>query len=331
MPWVRIDEEFPHHPKVAPVGPLGIALQVASLCYSNRYLTDGYIPYGAVRTLLDFNGLGENIGDNGDTWVELNPMVIARRLVRVGMWEEVDGGFLIHDYHHYQPSRAQVEAERKKTKERVAKYRENKRKGGNKGRSPSGNAGGNAVTNSPGNGSETVAPVPVPVPPIATEGSSVADTSGSNTVVEQARPIDDTTAVFNAWKEATRKHRAQLDPKRRRRIKAALAQYPLQDVLDAVQGWQHSPHHCGQNSTGTVYNDLDLLLRDAEHLEKFRDLQRDGPPAVMGKATAQAKATYDQMRAWAGGDSGDQAGVGRDRSEAQRELPRPADGTHDRR
>lgn len=162
MPWVRIDEEFPHHPKVSTVGPLGIAVQVAALCYSNRYLTDGYIPFGVVRTLLDFNRLGEDIGDNDEHWVEVGPMNIAQRLVKAGMWEEVDGGFLIHDFHHYQPSRVQVEAERKKTKERVAKYRENKRKGGNSSSSASGNKGSNPGRNAVTNGSETAAPVPVP-------------------------------------------------------------------------------------------------------------------------------------------------------------------------
>jgi hypothetical protein len=149
MPWVRIDDEFPHHPKVTTVGPFGVALQVAGLCYSNHFLTDGFIPYGAVRTLLDFNRLGENIGDRVEVWVELGAMNIAQRLVDAGMWEEVDGGYLIHDYGDYQPSRAEVEAERKKTRDRVAKYRNNRR-------SASGNEDRNGVTN----GSETDAPVP---------------------------------------------------------------------------------------------------------------------------------------------------------------------------
>ena len=149
---------------------------------------------------------------------------------------------------------------------------------------------------------------------------------GSKTIVEQARPIDDITAVFVAWQEATRKHRARLDPKRRRRIREALKHYPLADVLDAVQGWQHSPHHIGQNPSGAVYNDLDLLLRDAEHLEKFRDLWRDGPPVALGKATQQAKTTYDQLQQWAGGESGEQAGMDPDRHEGdQRRLAGSAD------
>lgn len=95
--------------------------------------------------------------------------------------------------------------------------------------------------------------------------------------VPQAAPVD---RVFAAWQESAGKPRAKLDPKRRKVIQAALRQYPLDDVLDAVRGWRHSPHHRGENDRRTVYNDLSLLLRDAARIEQFRDLERDGPPAV---------------------------------------------------
>jgi hypothetical protein len=112
MVWVRLDEEFVHHPKVVQVGPHGVALQVAALCYSNRYLTDGFIPFGAVRTLLDFNRVGENVGERQDYWVEVGALNVARKLVEAGLWTEVPGGFRIHDFHDYQPTREAVEAER---------------------------------------------------------------------------------------------------------------------------------------------------------------------------------------------------------------------------
>ena len=153
---------------------------------------------------------------------------------------------------------------------------------------------------------------------------------GSNTVVEQARPIDDTTAVFTTWQQATGKHRARLDPKRRKRIRDALKHYPLADVLDAVQGWQHSPHHAGQNPHGTVFNDLELLLRDAAHLEQFRDLWRDGPPPVMGRHTREMAEYARQMTRLDPGreaTNGELVPMDGDRALAQRELPRPEDRT----
>lgn len=88
--------------------------------------------------------------------------------------------------------------------------------------------------------------------------------------------LDPVTRVFEAWVEAAGKRRAstKLTPKRRRKIQAGLRDYPIDDLLDAVRGWRHSPHHCGHNETGTVYNDLSTILRDGEQIEKFRDLER---------------------------------------------------------
>lgn len=84
--------------------------------------------------------------------------------------------------------------------------------------------------------------------------------------------------VFDAWVSATGKDakRTKLDRKREKRIVAALKDYPMEDVLDAVVGWQFSDYHCAKsrNNTKTVYNQLDMLLRDADQIEKFRDLAR---------------------------------------------------------
>lgn len=83
--------------------------------------------------------------------------------------------------------------------------------------------------------------------------------------------------VFAAWLEASGKtSRTLLDAKRKRVIVKALSSYPLDEVLAAVRGWRNSTFHNG--TEGKVHNDLGLLLRDAEHIERFRDLERAGPP-----------------------------------------------------
>jgi hypothetical protein len=91
--------------------------------------------------------------------------------------------------------------------------------------------------------------------------------------------VDAVGEVFTTW-AATRPRPTQtkLTDKRRRLIAVALKQYPLADVLAAVRGWQCSPFHRGENERGQVYSELELVLRDAEHVEKFRDLWLDGPP-----------------------------------------------------
>lgn len=114
MAWVKLDEKFASHPKVVEVGPLGLALQVAALCYCNQHLTDGHISLRAARTLLDFDGL---------TPVE----DVIERLVEVGMWHgpihdctecpEFVSGYVIHGYLEQQPSKAEVEAKKEQASE----------------------------------------------------------------------------------------------------------------------------------------------------------------------------------------------------------------------
>jgi hypothetical protein len=81
--------------------------------------------------------------------------------------------------------------------------------------------------------------------------------------------------VFSAWIESTgRTGRTILSEKRRKLIRAALKDYPAEDLIDAVRGWRHSPHHRGDNDRQTVYNDIETLLRDSKQIELFRDLER---------------------------------------------------------
>lgn len=84
--------------------------------------------------------------------------------------------------------------------------------------------------------------------------------------------------VFAAWQTSTGKTKAMLDAKRRKIIGARLRTWPEADLVDAVRGWRHSPHNRGENERGEVYNDIELLLRDAQHIEKFRDLERGVTP-----------------------------------------------------
>jgi len=116
MPWIRLDDNFDEHPKIIQVGPVGMALFVAGLAYCNRNLTDGFIPERRLRALLQWDD--ESLA-RGST-----PFSIANRLVSAGLWERVDGGYQVHDYLEYQPSRASVRAERERTAQRVKRWRE---------------------------------------------------------------------------------------------------------------------------------------------------------------------------------------------------------------
>ena len=93
MAWVKLDDRFPDHPKVAAAGPLAGWLYVCALAYANRMGTEGFVPAGMVGRLADIDGAAEH----------------ASRLVAVGLWEPAEGGYRIHDYHDYQPTREHAE------------------------------------------------------------------------------------------------------------------------------------------------------------------------------------------------------------------------------
>lgn len=96
----------------------------------------------------------------------------------------------------------------------------------------------------------------------------------SNTQEVVADPIQQ---VFTHWVIIMGKKRARLDEKRRRTIKARLADgYEVQDLLDAINGNYLSPFHQGDNADRTVYNELSLICRDSEHIDRFIEFYEEG-------------------------------------------------------
>lgn len=106
MTWVRLDDRFTDHPKVAGVSDAAFRLHVSGLCWSARNLTDGNI----ARAIIGRLGVP-------------NPAKKAAQLVDAGLWEATGDGWLIHDYLEFNPSKAKVEADRAKARERVNKAR----------------------------------------------------------------------------------------------------------------------------------------------------------------------------------------------------------------
>ena len=107
MGWVRLDDNFADHPKVVGLSDTAFRLFITGLCYSNRQLTDGVIPYQIVNS-----------------WVGDNPMKPSDELEDQNLWERVDKGFLIRSYAEYQPTKEKVNKKRNEAKERLRRYRE---------------------------------------------------------------------------------------------------------------------------------------------------------------------------------------------------------------
>jgi hypothetical protein len=73
--------------------------------------------------------------------------------------------------------------------------------------------------------------------------------------------------VFQHWQSAHDHPQAKLDEKRRKVIRRALKTYPEEALRSCIEGYKLSPHHQGKNATGTVYDSIELMLRDAQHID----------------------------------------------------------------
>lgn len=104
--WVKLDDGFFDNPKVAAAGPMGAVLYLASLCYSARALTDGWIPDGQVPVLV--------------AQVKATKALV-RKVIDSGLWEQGVGGYLVPDFLEFNRSRDDVMAERLSARERRSK------------------------------------------------------------------------------------------------------------------------------------------------------------------------------------------------------------------
>ena len=79
--------------------------------------------------------------------------------------------------------------------------------------------------------------------------------------------------VFEHWVFMLGKHpqRTALGPKRKRAIEGALALYDEEVLLLAIEGCAASAWHAGENDRGRPFDDLELILRDEPHVERFAE------------------------------------------------------------
>jgi hypothetical protein len=128
MPWFKVDDGLCFHPKAIAAGnsALGLWVRAGSWCGAN--LTGGALPRHMIGTF------GAQKRD-------------AQRLISAGLWCETEEGYQFKDWDVYQPTKEQVEADRKAGRERQARWRERHA-----------NASSNAVTNDTTNGVTNAAP-----------------------------------------------------------------------------------------------------------------------------------------------------------------------------
>jgi hypothetical protein len=111
MPWVRLDDRFPSHRKVALLTDRAFRLYVSALCWSSENLTEGRILDRELSLVARVRGA----------------KTAAKELENARLWDRVEGGWDIHDYLEYNPDRARVQAEREANAARQKAFRDRKR------------------------------------------------------------------------------------------------------------------------------------------------------------------------------------------------------------
>lgn len=96
---------------------------------------------------------------------------------------------------------------------------------------------------------------------IETPGGIETGTGTGNVEVE---------VVFDYWRQTMQHNSAKLTPQRQRLVKARLKDgYTVEELKAAIDGCAASPWHRGENDRAQAYDDIALICRDGEHVEKF--------------------------------------------------------------
>lgn len=237
---------MPDHPKVAAAGPIAAWLNVCGIAYCNRQLTDGYIPASVANRLTDADEAGCYTCEE-----------IAERLCEVGLWERVEGGYRIHDYLVYQPSKEAVLKEREAARSRMNKRRSSGEVRANIGRS-------------------SASPHPNPSLEVqkqrVSKNQKLSPTISSN--LEEAKSGASVKRVYDHWRQArgkTRSNYQTISPARRQKIQARLREFSEADLLAAIDAVARDPW-----PDRGLHDDLTVIFRSREQVERFLELPAVG-------------------------------------------------------
>jgi hypothetical protein len=91
---------------------------------------------------------------------------------------------------------------------------------------------------------------------------------------------------------------AQLDPKRRGLISNALKLgYSADQLCEAISGCSLTPHNQGHNDRGQRFDGLQVILRNADQIDRFRHNYQH-PPRILSKESQQQAQNIRELEAW---------------------------------
>jgi hypothetical protein len=111
MTWAKFDVSLPRHHKMllaeSLAGDAAWTLYSKSILHAREHSTNGVIRPIVLPTMTKHQ----------------DPVSVAEALVTAGLWKKVKGGYVIHDYLAWNPSKEQIEGEKAKARDRMKRNR----------------------------------------------------------------------------------------------------------------------------------------------------------------------------------------------------------------
>jgi hypothetical protein len=108
MTWARFDDGYTHHPKVYRLSAMAELLDVRAIIHCARFNTDGLVRKGELPQF------SHQISRLSQRLLEL---------VEAGRWEVADGGWFIHDFLAFNPSKQEREEQKESNRDRQRQWR----------------------------------------------------------------------------------------------------------------------------------------------------------------------------------------------------------------
>jgi hypothetical protein len=171
MAWVKIDDQAPRNAKLLRAGPAACWLWVCGLAHCQSQLSDGFIADAALA-MMGVSGVSRC-------------QKLAGVLVACGLFERVDGGYQVHDYHDYNATRSEAQAGRSELSHK---------------RAEAGRLGGLRRASKLANVKQTVVANPSPIPshPIPSETERKTAPAARVSLSPPADPFVDSTITQRA-------------------------------------------------------------------------------------------------------------------------------------
>lgn len=124
MSWLKIDDGFAEHRKIAGLTDGAFRMHVAGLCYAARNETDGFVPAGLTKVLGGSQRKAAELISAG-VWHLAGGETLAcascERALETATWSA--SGWIIHDFLQFNPTAAEAHRRREVARTRMANIR----------------------------------------------------------------------------------------------------------------------------------------------------------------------------------------------------------------